>query len=101
MSDATTEQAGAEATTRTRGHRKVREGVVVSDKMDKTIVVQTVRMVKHPVYQKYVRRRVKYKAHDARNEARTGDTVLIEECRPMSRDKRWRLKSVKTRAVMV
>ncbi|MFN3202305.1 MAG: 30S ribosomal protein S17 [Bradymonadia bacterium] len=96
------EEAGAAAdTTRTRGHRKVREGVVVSDKMEKTIVVQTVRMVRHPVYKKYVRQRVKYKAHDERNEARTGDTVLIEECRPMSREKRWRLQSIKTRAVVV
>lgn len=86
---------------RTRGHRKVREGVVVSDKMDKTIVVQTVRMVRHPVYKKYVKQRVKYKAHDERNEAKAGDTVLIEECRPISRHKRWRLQSIKVRAVVV
>lgn len=82
-----------------RGHRKTRQGVVVSDKMDKTIVVQIDRMVMHPVYKKFVRRRVKYKAHDERNEARVGDTVLIEECRPLSRHKRWRMKSITNRAV--
>ena len=82
-----------------RGHRKTRQGLVVSDKMDKTIVVQIDRMVMHPVYKKFVRRRVKYKAHDERNEARTGDTVLIEECRPLSRQKRWRIKSITHRAV--
>ncbi len=82
-----------------RGHRKTRQGVVVSDKMDKTIVVQIDRMVMHPVYKKYVRQRVKYKTHDERNEANIGDTVLIEECRPLSRHKRWRLKSVTERAV--
>lgn len=96
----TTTESG-ETTVSTRGHRKIREGVVVSDKMDKTIVVQTVRMVRHPVYKKYVRQRMKYKAHDERNDAKIGDTVLIEECRPMSREKRWRLKSIKTRAVVV
>lgn len=77
-----------------RGHRKSRSGVVVSDKMDKTLVVQIDRMVLHPMYRKYVRQRVKYKVHDERNEARVGDTVLIEECRPISRHKRWRLKSI-------
>lgn len=81
-----------------RGHRKNRQGVVVSDKMDKTIVVQIDRMVIHPVYKKYVRQRVKYKVHDERNEANVGDTVLIEECRPLSRAKRWRLKSIAHRA---
>jgi small subunit ribosomal protein S17 len=82
-----------------RGHRKSRSGLVVSDKMDKTIVVQVDKMVMHPMYKKYVRRRVKYKAHDERNEARIGDTVVIEECRPLSRDKRWRLKTISNRAV--
>ena len=82
-----------------RGHRKTRQGLVVSDKMDKTIVVQIDRMVMHPVYKKFVRRRVKYKAHDEQNEARVGDTVLIEECRPLSREKRWRIKSITNRAV--
>jgi small subunit ribosomal protein S17 len=78
--------------------RKSLAGVVVSDKMDKTIVVQIEQMVMHPIYKKYVRRRLKYKAHDETNTARMGDTVLIEECRPLSRDKRWRLRDVTERA---
>ena len=78
--------------------RKSLSGVVVSDKMDKTIVVQIEQMVMHPIYKKYVRRRLKYKAHDETNTARTGDMVLIEECRPLSRDKRWRLRDVTERA---
>ncbi|MEZ4471791.1 MAG: 30S ribosomal protein S17 [bacterium] len=80
--------------TTTRGHRKTRQGLVVSDKMDKTVTVQIDKLVMHPVYKKYVRQRVKYKVHDERNEARAGDTVLIEECRPMSRHKRWRMKAI-------
>lgn len=83
-----------EQTTAVRGHRKTRQGTVVSDKMDKTIVVQIDKLVMHPVYKKFVRQRVKYKVHDERNEARAGDTVLIEECRPMSRHKRWRMKAI-------
>ena len=78
--------------------RKTRSGLVVSDKMDKTIVVQIDRMVMHPIYKKFVKQRVKYKVHDETNEARVGDTVLIEECRPLSKQKRWRMKSVTTRA---
>lgn len=81
-----------------RGHRKTRVGVVVSDKMDKTVVVQIDTLVKHYAYQKYVRRRVKYKAHDERNECKLGDTVLIEECRPLSKEKRWRVKEITGRA---
>ena len=78
--------------------RKTRSGLVVSDKMDKTIVVQIDRMVMHPIYKKFVKQRVKYKVHDETNDARVGDTVLIEECRPLSKQKRWRMKSVTTRA---
>jgi small subunit ribosomal protein S17 len=78
--------------------RKSRTGVVVSDRMDKTIVVQIDLKVMHPVYKKYVRKRMKYKAHDERNEAAMGDKVLIEECRPLSRQKRWRLKNIVERA---
>jgi small subunit ribosomal protein S17 len=78
--------------------RKSRTGVVVSDRMEKTIVVQIDTRVMHPVYKKYVRKRVKYKAHDETNNAKMGDTVLIEECRPLSRQKRWRLKDVIERA---
>lgn len=85
--------------TKAAGHRKSRTGVVVSDKMDKTVVVQIERLVKHPVYKKYVRRRVKYKVHDERNEAHVGDTVVIEECRPLSKEKRWRLREIASRAV--
>ena len=88
-----------ETTTSARGHRKSRQGVVTSNRMDKTITVQLDRMVMHPIYKKYVRRRVKYKVHDERNEASIGDTVLIEECRPMSRHKRWRLKTITEKAV--
>ena len=78
--------------------RKTRSGLVVSDRMDKTIVVQIDRMVMHPIYKKFVKQRVKYKVHDETNDARVGDTVLIEECRPLSKQKRWRMKSITTRA---
>ncbi len=81
-----------------RGHRKTRQGVVVSDGMDKTIVVMIERMVMHRIYKKFVKSRVKYKVHDEKNTAQVGDTVLIEECRPMSRHKRWRIKSITNRA---
>jgi small subunit ribosomal protein S17 len=77
---------------------KTRTGLVVSDKMDKTIVVQLDKLVMHPIYKKFVRRRVKYKVHDEGNEARVGDTVFIEETRPLSRHKRWRIKSITHRA---
>lgn len=78
--------------------RKVREGLVVSDKMQKTIVVQVERTVRHTQYKKFIRLRARYKAHDEKNECRTGDRVRIEETRPLSRDKRWRLKDVLERA---
>lgn len=78
--------------------RKSRSGLVISDKMEKTIVVQVDRMVMHQIYKKFVKQRVTYKVHDERNEARVGDTVLIEECRPLSRHKRLRMKSITTRA---
>jgi small subunit ribosomal protein S17 len=74
------------------------KGVVISDKMDKTIVVKAVRLVKHPVFHKYVRKHVKYKAHDEQNECKTGDTVLIIEARPMSKEKRWRILEILERA---
>jgi small subunit ribosomal protein S17 len=73
-------------------------GTVVSDKMDKTIVVQVMRRYRHPRYKKYVNERVKYKAHDEKNEAKIGDQVIIVESRPLSADKRWRLQSVTERA---
>ncbi|MBT3319198.1 MAG: 30S ribosomal protein S17 [Clostridia bacterium] len=78
----------------TRGLRKTRTGVVVSDKMDKTIVVLIVRKWKHPRYGKMVKSSKKYKAHDEENTAKQGDMVLITETRPISKDKRWRLVEV-------
>jgi small subunit ribosomal protein S17 len=81
-----------------RGLRKIREGVVVSDKMEKTIVVAVDRQVQHSKYRKFVRARKTYKAHDEKNECKVGDRVRIEETRPLSRDKRWRLKGVLERA---
>jgi small subunit ribosomal protein S17 len=81
-----------------RSSRRVKQGKVASDKMDKTIVVITETRVPHPVYGKIIRKSVKFKAHDEKNEARIGDTVRIAECRPMSRDKRWRLVEIVERA---
>jgi small subunit ribosomal protein S17 len=77
-----------------RGNAKSLTGVVVSDKMDKTVTVLVERLVKHPVYLKYVRRRKKFAAHDEKNECRTGDTVLIIQSRPLSANKRWRVSKV-------
>lgn len=81
-----------------RGNKRIIAGVVISNKMDKTIVVRSESLVKHPVFQKYIRRRVKYKAHDERNECKTGDKVLIIESRPLSKDKRWRMKTILEKA---
>jgi small subunit ribosomal protein S17 len=81
-----------------RHRRRVKQGVVRSDKMDKTIVVVTETRVPHPTYKKIVRKSVRFKAHDEKNEAKTGDTVRIMETRPMSRDKRWRLLEIVERA---
>ncbi|HAA56971.1 MAG TPA: 30S ribosomal protein S17 [Myxococcales bacterium] len=75
-----------------KGNRKTRVGVVVSDKMDKTVVVVYERMVLHRQFKKYVVRRKRVKAHDEQNLCRVGDRVLIEETRPLSRDKRWRVR---------
>ncbi|MCB0332470.1 MAG: 30S ribosomal protein S17 [Bdellovibrionales bacterium] len=82
-----------------RGLPKTREGVVVSDKMNKTIVVAIKQLVRHRDYKKYVRVTTKYKAHDEREEAKIGDTVRIVETRPMSKDKRWRMQKVLVKAV--
>ena len=81
-----------------RNRRKTRVGKVVSDRMDKTIVVSIERLVKHPVYGRYVRRRSKFKVHYEKNECRTGDTVRFMETRPISKDKRWRFVEVVERA---
>ncbi|MBN1353680.1 MAG: 30S ribosomal protein S17 [Candidatus Omnitrophica bacterium] len=75
-------------------HRKLMTGKVVSDKMNKTIVVRVGRTTLHPVFGKTVRRFNKFKAHDAKNAAKTGDTVKIMETRPLSKDKRWRLVEI-------
>jgi len=84
-----------------RGKRKERIGVVVSDKMDKTVVVKVDNMVKHPVYKKYIKRRVTYKAHDEQNVCAAGDKVLIVETRPLSKDKRWRVREIIEKHVSV
>jgi small subunit ribosomal protein S17 len=81
-----------------RGKQKVREGVVVSDKMEKTVVVAVDRLVKHPLYKKYVRRRKRYKVHDEENRCSVGDRILIAETRPLSRDKRWRVRTILNKA---
>ncbi|HEU4629000.1 MAG TPA: 30S ribosomal protein S17 [Gemmatimonadaceae bacterium] len=81
-----------------RGSRKVRTGLVVSDKMDKTVVVAITRRVPHPVYGKMVTRTKRVKAHDQENSAKTGDTVRIMETRPLSKDKRWRVVDIVERA---
>ena len=75
----------------TRGKRKTKVGRVVSDKMDKTIVVSVERLSRHPLYKRVIRLTTRFKAHDEANEAHLGDTVLIEESRPLSATKRWRL----------
>lgn len=77
-----------------RGNRKTQIGVVVSDKMDKTVVVKVAQLVKHPVYNKFIKRTAKYKAHDEENSCRIGDRVMIVECRPLSKDKRWQVRQI-------
>lgn len=86
------------ATTEERGKRKVRVGRVLSDKMDKTAVVVIERLVKHPEYGRYVRRRKKFVIHDEKNECQEGDTVRFTETRPLSKTKRWRLVGIVERA---
>jgi small subunit ribosomal protein S17 len=81
-----------------RGKRKVREGLVVSDKMDKTVVVAVEDRVKHALYGKIIRRTTKYKAHDERNECGVGDRVRLMETRPLSATKRWRVVEVLEKA---
>jgi small subunit ribosomal protein S17 len=88
MSDTT------ESTQTTRGHRKERRGVVVSDAMDKTVVVRVDVLKPHPKYHKMMRRSIRLHAHDERNEAHPGDTVRLVETRPLSRTKRWRVAEI-------
>ncbi len=80
------------------GERKSREGVVVSDAMQKTRVVKIERVFRHPRYQRVVRVSKKLKAHDEKNESKVGDRVLIEETRPLSKEKRWRIRAILSRA---
>jgi small subunit ribosomal protein S17 len=80
-----------------RGSRKKRIGLVVSDKMDKTVVVEIERRFVDPMYKKIVKRKKRYKAHDEKNECHTGDKVLLMETRPLSRDKRWRVVNLMVR----
>ena len=90
----------SEASTGTapRGYRKVREGYVVSDKMDKTVVVEVEDRVKHPKYGKVIRRTKKYRAHDGENACGVGDRVLLMETRPLSATKRWRVAQILEKA---
>ena len=81
-----------------RNRRKLRSGKVVSDRMDKTVVVSIERLVKHPVYGRYVRKRSKFKVHDEKNECRVGDVIRFMETRPLSKDKRWRFVEFVERA---
>src|SRR6186997_3240117 len=87
-----------EGTAAVQGKRKTKVGRVVSDKMDKTIVVSVERLTRHRLYKRVIRLTTKFKAHDELNDAHVGDTVLIEESRPLSATKRWRLISVLARA---
>src|SRR5436190_14377338 len=89
---------GAPPISRVNGKRKTKVGHVVSDRMDKTIVVSVQRLARHPLYKRVIRLTTKFKAHDEANEAHVGDTVLIEESRPLSATKRWRLVQVVARA---
>ena len=84
-----------------RNDRKVRVGKVVSDKMDKTIVVAVEENIKHRLYGKTIRRTKKFKAHDEKNEAKVGDTVRIMETRPLSKEKNWRLVDIQEKAVII
>jgi small subunit ribosomal protein S17 len=95
MSDAS---AVPDSTELSRGYRKVREGLVVSDKMDKTVIVQVEDRVKHPKYGKVIRRTKKYKAHDGENACGVGDRVLLMETRPLSATKRWRVAEILEKA---
>jgi small subunit ribosomal protein S17 len=78
--------------------KKTRQGFVVSNKMDKSVVIIVERKIPHKLYGKYIRQKVKYMAHDAANQCQIGDLVLIEECRPLSKNKRWLVRNIIERA---
>ena len=84
---------------KTRGIKREVSGTVISNKMDKTVVVQVERLVKHPLYKKYIRRRNKFRAHDKDNVCQIGDRVTIIESRPLSKSKRWRVSQIVEKAV--
>jgi small subunit ribosomal protein S17 len=94
----TTETTETTETTAERNRRKSRVGRVVSDRMEKTVVVEIERLVQHALYGRYVRRRSKFKVHDQNNECRVGDVIRFMETRPMSKDKRWRFVGFVERA---
>ena len=98
INNGTTPAAANAGTPNKRGSRKTRVGLVVSDKMQKTVVVAVDRRVPHPVYGKMVTRTTRLKAHDEENSAKQGDTVRIMETRPLSKDKRWRVVEIVERA---
>ena len=100
MADADTsvETPGVEKTVRAKSGKKEFVGVVMSDKMDKTIVVSVETTTLHPLYKKYIVRSKKVKAHDEKNDAKTGDRVRVVECRPISKEKCWRLDAILERA---
>jgi small subunit ribosomal protein S17 len=98
VSDENTEVTAGTEDAEQRGYRKVREGLVVGDKMDKTVVVAVEDRVKHPKYGKVMRRTKKYKAHDEQNECGVGDRVLLMETRPISATKRWRVAEILEKA---
>jgi small subunit ribosomal protein S17 len=98
VTDTTTETPAPDAAAEQRGNRKVRQGYVVSDKMDKTVVVEVEDRVKHALYGKVMRRSHKVKAHDEQNAAGVGDRVLIMETRPLSATKRWRVVEILEKA---
>jgi small subunit ribosomal protein S17 len=92
------EQAQASATPAPRRARKTQVGIVTSNKMQKTVVVEVLRLVRHAKYKKYVKRLLKFKAHDERQECQPGDKVLIVETRPISKEKRWKVQQIVERA---
>lgn len=88
----------AQATENSQGRRQVLQGIVVSDKMEKTVTVKVERTIMHRLYQRYVKRTLKYAAHDEQNACNVGDRVIIEACRPLSKRKRWRVREIVERA---
>jgi small subunit ribosomal protein S17 len=93
-----TTEAVSAAVAPARGRVKTRVGFVISDRMNKTRVISVERLVQHPRYKKYVRRRTRFKAHDETNTSHVGDKVLIVETRPLSREKRWKIRTILEKA---